>query len=578
MKKPFYKSWWFISITSILIVLGIGLAVLSSKFETILEDRLRTSLNSNKQSLYSINFKSLRVHLMLGSISLNELKIEPNQRVLDSLDKLNIHQSMLATIELKKLKVHQVNLKQMILDQVVSMREISFDNPKITLEFTGYKKEVKDTIDVQENVHRIAKLLQNASIHSINLKNADLVLVRSESPEKPMLTVKHLNVSLEDFKIDTAMSYVPIDLEEMKISSGNIEYHLSDKSTLSVSNSEISFADSSIALSNFSFSPTLDRKEFSKKLKYQQTWNNISAKSILLSGFDIDDFIFHSQVIIEDIEITEPKIDLYKDKAPKWPAHKVHEIPGSLIQKIPMDMLVKHITVKQGSLRFEQKPENKDETGVLTISDLYVSIDNFTNLDSLLDMDPALDLNANFVMMGKAKIDAKLTFFPRAANDKWKVYATVYKSKMNIWNQILFPLTNVKILDGEIIKVDLAMNCSRTVANGTIDMDYKNAKMDIMTLDETTNELKKRELISWAANEFVRSNNVKGTKNFQQGNIDYTRTLDEPFFRFLWFAVQSGIKDTFIGKKHKPGQVKKDKEKGKLSIKFKKRNKNKKAK
>ncbi|MGB0404109.1 MAG: DUF748 domain-containing protein, partial [Salibacteraceae bacterium] len=250
----------------------------------------------------------------------------------------------------------------------------------------------------------------------------------------------------------------------------------------------------------------------------------------------------------------------YKDKNPKWPSHLRHEIPVHLLKKIPFDLMIGQISINQSEIHFEQKSPGHKNLGKFNLTNIDITVSNITNIPSFIDKDPILSSVGTMKMMGKGNMNTNLTFDMRPNSRHWSLYANVGRMNFAELNPIIFPLTNVKIEAGKLIEADIKMNCNDYSALGTLDLQYEDAQMNIMRINKESQKLEGKGMLSFVANSVIRSENLKSTEHYKQGIITYTRTADEPFIKFLWNGVQSGMIDTFIG------FHKKEKNNGKNSI------------
>jgi hypothetical protein len=70
-------------------------------------------------------------------------------------------------------------------------------------------------------------------------------------------------------------------------------------------------------------------------------------------------------------------------------------------------------------------------------------------------------------------------------------------------------------------------------------MNYEDMKIDVLKRDEETKEIKKRGLLSLAANLLVENNN--SGKSFI---AEYERNIYKSFFNLVWKTIFSGMKKT----------------------------------
>lgn len=551
-KKPFYKRIWFIVIAALIIIGASATLFVAKKTNSIIETNLRLAIEKNPNRLYLFEFKKIKINPLDGSLIIKELAIKPNPKALDSLHKLGIHHSLLSHVQVPSLKFKNVDIEKLIDSQTILLDEFVIENPNIRLDFTGYKKIIKDTVDPIEALYRIARNIQDLQVNTISINNANLLVSsRFEDNIDTVVVANGITLRVNDIKVDTSAAHVPIDLDEMKISLDSVWVHVSQVYDMSFNKIEASFKDSSISIGSFALTPSLTKENFSADLKYQKSWNDFKCNEVLISGIDIDDFLFRNKLQIKRVEVNDPHIYVYKDKAPKWPAHLKHTIPSALIKNIKQELNIELIELKNGTLHFEQKMAHRKSIGKLKMTNIFATVYNITNSSLEIEKSKWLTLDAQMELMGTGRMIANLKFDYTSPRNAWYLDANIGKMKMADLNPIIYPLTDAELLAGSLNDVDIKIAGSEMTAIGTLDMVYEKAKININMYNKETGKLEQKGFISFVANEVIRTSNVKGTASYKQGRISYTRTNDTPFIKFLWSSIQAGLIDTFIGIKDK---------------------------
>jgi hypothetical protein len=528
--------------------------------EDIAAYNLRKALD-NPNNIYSIKFDKLKLEILRGNVSIKHIEIKPNYKIIDSLKSEGIQESVLAEFRVDNIGCIGANIQGLLTGSALDLEQLYISEPDIKLHFTGIKKATKDTIDFKESLHRLAAHLHDLSVSSIEINNANFLL--SSAKQDTFARISNFNLNLSQLHFDSSQSRLPLYLNELTLGSDSLWLKAGKNHEITARNLLCSMRDSTLSLKNLRMTPFENPQEFSSKLTYQQTWLKLFAKQLAFKGVHYEDALFNKSIWVSSVNIEQPTIELYKDKQPKWPYHKRHDIPSALLRKIPLDLNIEHIDVSNGELDFTQKQVDKDELGKLKLTDLNVQISNVTNLDTLIAENNLLVITTQSKLMGKGQIDGTLSFNLDKKADYWSLNATVGQMPMAALNDFLYPISSVKISDGELLNAKLSMNCNRLSAFGTLDLEYENAKIDVMKQDKDDNTLNGLKFVSFIANEVIRTSNLKSSSHYRQGKIDYTRSMDHPFFRFLWFAVQDGLIDTFVGFGDKEKRRKKRLEKGK---------------
>jgi hypothetical protein len=106
-------------------------------------------------------------------------------------------------------------------------------------------------------------------------------------------------------------------------------------------------------------------------------------------------------------------------------------------------------------------------------------------------------------------------------------------------NKISVPMALVKINSGKINSIDFHFKGNNTSAHGSFLMTYDGMKIDVLKRDEETNQIKKRGLMSLAANIVVNNKNSDTSVK-----PEYDRNIYKSFFNLVWKTIFAGMKET----------------------------------
>jgi hypothetical protein len=170
---------------------------------------------------------------------------------------------------------------------------------------------------------------------------------------------------------------------------------------------------------------------------------------------------------------------------------------------------------------------------------LSAQVYGFSNNPIKLASHKYLSVYAQTKVMNAAKVDFKAQFDLRSQTDWHTISATVGPVKMEVFNNVLEPMMSVVVKSGKILSLDYRYTATDTEANGILDFEYENVKLDVLS---TNDQSKKQGFISLAANTVIKSQNSKlNSKNYSQGIIKTKREQNKNIFPYLWHSVQSGI-------------------------------------
>ncbi len=111
-------------------------------------------------------------------------------------------------------------------------------------------------------------------------------------------------------------------------------------------------------------------------------------------------------------------------------------------------------------------------------------------------------------------------------------------------NPAIKPFAMVKIVTGTLKQMTFNITANRQKATGNVQVLYNNLKINILKADTVLDALKKRTIASLYANLFIikHNNPDKPGERPRSFNVDYIRTAETPFFKFMWQTLLTGIK------------------------------------
>lgn len=557
MKKPFYKRIWVIVLALVLALMVIAWLVLRTQVSNIIENQLRAQLDSNPNSLYVINFEKLKLNIIKGDIKLHKVSVSPRKSTVDSLSGIEKLPSLLANVRVEDILLQGIDFKKAISDQQVSIRELTIHDPQIALHLTDGHKRVKEEkkANLAELIHGISRELHSSSLHQLDILQGEIKLYKTLMADSLLLSVENFDVGLREFRMDSSSSGLPFNLASFTLNCERISSSAPQHHNIDIRSLKLYRPDSSLTIESVQFTPKVSKEKFMAQQRFEKGYVQASTKEIRMEGFLPLDVILNNRIFLKSVSISQPNLKIYKDKNLPWPSHLVKEIPSQMIRRIPIATNVPLVKISEGSVLFQLKPKDKNELAELPLSKFYVSLFNLTNDSNLLAQNQVFEASVQGNLFDGPKMRGTLQFDMLSPQNSYTVNATLGTSEMKVFNSMLSPTSGITINEGLLNEAQVKLNGNTTRMWGTLDLDYKNANIEIFKEDEQKG-IHKLGLLSFAANTLVRSNNVKGTPSYQTGLINFERTMDYPFIRFLWFSIFEGLKDTLIGSHNSEEEVK----------------------
>jgi len=507
--------------------------------EKELKYQLSEIISKDPNSLYRYSFEKLNIDLIDGSVDLKGIKIEPRDRAYDSLISDNNNLRFLLKLNLKEIELIGFEITEFIKTNNIVVEAIYLDKPEFAFYFNPNKKKAEQNMPLSEV---FSDEFTSAQLNELIINDGKLEIDNYYSPE-PALSINFLDIELTQAYVDkeTLKGISPIEYEKVKLAAGSINANISENFSIESDSLLFDAINESFTIRNFQIKPKYDQENFTRVNDKQAQWFAITLESLKLRRIEIERFIETGELYIGKIGVSQPNIALYKDKRKPEPPFKKKMLPASAISSIPMKINVDSIEVNKGYIAINETSNLTGLKSHISFYNLHALVRNFSNIQDT-ESSSILTLQASTLLYNKAPVELNMAFDLASQTDEFEVSGAVDSIEMVAFNPVLEPMMAIKVTDGQLENLKFAFTAMDTLSNGTLDMQYSNAKLEV--LSEDTSTTKKKELLSFAANTIIKSNNHMNKPGYIQGIISSDRVLNKDVWPFLWHSIQSGIIST----------------------------------
>lgn len=227
----------------------------------------------------------------------------------------------------------------------------------------------------------------------------------------------------------------------------------------------------------------------------------------------------------------------------------------------------------------QDKPDDKDTTGLLMPHEILASINGILQIDSLRVTDgrfqyaerfaigskPAvvtfdklqasakgianqgspgasfvIRTQAQFVKAGTIKLVMTIPVATRECSFKYS--GSLSGMELSALNSFLEVSDHMRIKAGVLEEATYEVDVVSGRANGTVTGVYRDLKLAAINKDTRSEKGFMDRITSFIGNTFtIRRNNVPGSMKI--GKVQRVRLRDDPFFQYEWFALRAGVQD-----------------------------------
>ena len=287
-----------------------------------------------------------------------------------------------------------------------------------------------------------------------------------------------------------------------------------------------------VTVDSFRYIPKVDRESYIRSQKYQKDFMAFRTGKITIQNFDIERIATDSALQFDYVIVDKPELDVYKDKRLPIEPGIIKPLPINLLKKIKTRFKVDSLRLQNGIIRYDEFNEKTESIAAIKITELQGSIRNidnyqFTATDSLYMLFSArLQDAANVsIRFHESYADSLASFLYRVRFSRFNLPAL---------NEILLPIANMRIRSGRLDTLEMRTMGSNLLAHGKMRMYYSNLKIDFINKKDWEQNVFNKAL-SWLANTFLRTNNIKKT-----GSVFAERIQEKSFANYWTKIVLSG--------------------------------------
>ncbi len=542
MRKKFI---WIVS--GILVVLILLLIIFSLFASSIVESKARAYLAKNPPKGFVIDFEKISVRLWSRTIKVKAISI------MSSTDSTSAHVpgKEPINIQIESIKLSGIGLIRAWKGEHFKINKIEVINPRSSLLTEGSVFNAKESIEKSHEASvdsTRSKPFHSIRIGEVLVKGGELAISDSVSSLN-LLTTSDFFVEFKDVYVDSTLNYfeaseIDIDIKDSEITLPGDLYQMK------FARMQIAKHDSSIFIDSLQLIPLVERYKFAIVYGKQTDMFTVGMNSIKVNGIFFDSLLMIQKPIVRIVELNDVQAEIFRDKNRPFDFSNYPKLPHQALRTMEKDFTVEEVRINNGFVKYIEHEAGADNPGIVFFEQINGVITNITS-DSLRIIDhPTLVVNATALLYGKGQLEANIQMPLNDPNDKLTFGAHLGKMEAGEANRMIEPGTMVNISEGTIDDITLSGNANRYVGKGSMTMQYKELKIDVLK-EKKDGEVKRRWLVSALATEIVKSANPDHKKHLRVAPMHFDRDMNKGIINFLWKTCFSGIKETLLPSKQK---------------------------
>jgi hypothetical protein len=206
-KGKLWKSIAGVFLILILMVVAAAFYV-NAKSKPMLSERIKEAVSNSSGKLYKLDFEDIHLNVITGTAVLDGVSLTPNLPVFKTLKERKRAPTHLFNIKLASLKLQGVGIYNTYSKKDLDINSILLDKPSINMIYNKVLKQA-DTVKIEHSLYeQMSKILKSIRVHNIRILNADFDYI-SGATGLILNSVKHLNVNINDFLLDSSSQHDP---------------------------------------------------------------------------------------------------------------------------------------------------------------------------------------------------------------------------------------------------------------------------------------------------------------------------------------------------------------------------------
>lgn len=487
------------------------------------------SYNKNRRelSIKEVNFLGKQRQLLFDEIAIERF---PNDSA-DGIRLLDAHTLKLSgvnsdeIVKNKNLSIDSIQCKE------INLYEFPFENLKTS---KSPKPESLDSIGFK-NVYGV-------HMNYLNFPKVTFIPFAKSKYSMGNIAIKINDVragqvgSLQTHPMDFVRE-AEVGVDRFTLQSKDGSYHFDFKNIL------INSLQQQLQIGSFDIIPKSGEKQFAAGFHFQKDRYDVKLSGITLANIDMNSLI-DSKIIASQLLVRSSKARIYRDlHKPLEKSSKVGNYPSQLLASLGTPVLISKAVLNNATVVYRENEKVSDSIGIVNFANTTLNISNITNMPDEISKNNRMSISFDTKVLGAIPLKGNFTFILNSNNGNFLANGQIPAFDATVLNKVSIPMGLIKVNQGNINLLDFHIKGNNTSAKGDFIMKYDGLKVDVLKRDKNTGEIKKRGLVSLAANAIVKKSNPDNG-NLRKVSPEYERDIYKSFFNLVWKTVFTGMKET----------------------------------
>jgi hypothetical protein len=305
----------------------------------------------------------------------------------------------------------------------------------------------------------------------------------------------------------------------------------------------ISVPDSVITLEDLELHPSAGDEEFFAASNFRRTRFRVAVPEVKAMGVGCLALLQGQQSSARSAIIGDARIDILIDKYKAVERDTARPLmPNDLLRLIARTITVDSVVLHNGGMLYGEQYRKASQPAVITLDSMQVSIRG-------IDIHPrdsgAVLIYADGDFMKSARMHLLMSIPLSSQEFSFHYSGALRGMDLSALNGFLETAEQMRITAGVLQGATFNINVAAGHASGNVRAVYRNLTLAVINRETGSAKGFADGIASFVANTFkIHGTNVPDRSgSLKIGEVKYVRHRQDPFFRFCWFALRSGVGD-----------------------------------
>jgi hypothetical protein len=304
-----------------------------------------------------------------------------------------------------------------------------------------------------------------------------------------------------------------------------------------------SVPDSEIVVREFTIHPAGTDEQFFAGSVFRRTRARGVIPEMSVSGVKFPEILQGKEYRARTVRISDPYFNLLvNNDKPNDSLSPNPLMPNEILLSVTKPLQIETLNITNAHVHYGEQSGIGATPAMISFDSVQLNIEGITNEG---DRRADIVIHTRGKFMKQTDMNVIIAIPIRSPDFSFHCYGSVGAMNLRALNTFLEPAEQIRIA-GILNEATFKFDVVSGNASGTVRALYKN--LNIAAINSRTASAKgiADRITSFIANTMViRTNNMPvGTEPVKIGKVHYSRKRDDPFFRYAWFSLRSGIQDT----------------------------------